>query len=119
MDVTSVLVIVLVVAATAACAAVVWGIVEAVRASRDTRAFVARLDRRLMPLLDKADITVDALNAELLRVDGIVTRFEDASERVSTTARAAEAAVSAPMGVVTQAGSALGRIFSSFGRRRG
>ncbi|MBA4370267.1 MAG: hypothetical protein C0418_01660 [Coriobacteriaceae bacterium] len=119
MDVTSVLVIVLVLAATAACVAVVWGVVEAIRASREARTFVARLDARLMPLLDKAEITVDALNAELLRVDGIVTRFEDASERVSTTARAAEAAVSAPIGLVAEAGSALGRIFSSLGRRRG
>jgi len=39
---------------------------------------------RLVPLLDKADITVDALNAELLRVDAIVTQAEEVGDAVST-----------------------------------
>lgn len=38
---------------------------------------------RLVPLLEKADVTVDALNAELLRIDAIVSQAEEVGEAVS------------------------------------
>jgi ABC-type transporter Mla subunit MlaD len=39
---------------------------------------------RLVPLLDKADVTVDAVNAELLRLDAIMTQAEEVGDVVST-----------------------------------
>lgn len=39
---------------------------------------------RLVPLLEKADITVDAVNAELLRIDAIVSQAEEVGEAVSS-----------------------------------
>jgi predicted PurR-regulated permease PerM len=39
---------------------------------------------RLVPLLDKADVTIDAVNAELLRLDAIVTQAEEVGDAVST-----------------------------------
>jgi hypothetical protein len=55
----------------------------------------------LIPLAEKADVTVDALNAELLRMDGVITRFEDASERVVRTTGAINDIVNAPAGIVS------------------
>lgn len=111
------LLIALVVVAIATCLVAVLTMLRALRAIEEMRSFVSRLDERLMPLLEKADVTADAMNAELLRVDGIVTQFEDASERVGTTARAARDAVGAPMRVIAGAGEGLARLFSGSRRR--
>lgn len=112
------LLIALVAVAIAVCVVAIAAMLRSLRAVEEARSFVSRLDERLMPLLEKADVTVDALNAELLRVDGIVTQFEDASERVGTTARVARDAVGTPMRVIAGAGEGLARLFSG-SRRRG
>jgi len=54
-----------------------------------------------MPLLDKVDVSVDALNAELLRIDAIVTQFEEISERVESTTRTVQDVANAPVEIVT------------------
>ena len=54
------------------------------RAVRNLLAAVEDVRSRLVPLLDKADITVDAVNAELLRLDAIVTQAEEVGDAVST-----------------------------------
>lgn len=56
---------------------------------------------RVVPLLEKADITVDAANAELLRVDAAITRFEEASMRVSAASGTISDIVQAPAELVT------------------
>jgi methyl-accepting chemotaxis protein len=62
---------------------------------------------RLVPLLDKADITVDALNAELLRVDAIVTQAEEVGDAVST----ASGIIRAP---INSLASGVARVARSF-----
>lgn len=58
----------------------VWVVVSSARAlaaaAEDVRV-------RLVPLLEKADITLDAVNAELLRIDAIVSQAEGVGEAVS------------------------------------
>jgi hypothetical protein len=95
------LTIVLMIAATAACIAVVWLSKELVESARSLRVFADETRERLVPLLDKADITVDAANAELLRIDAAVTRFEDASVRVSAATGTLSEIVQAPAEIVT------------------
>lgn len=58
----------------------VWVVVNA--ASKLTTA-VEDVRVRLVPLIEKADITVDAVNAELLRIDAIVSQAEEVGEAVS------------------------------------
>ena len=53
-------------------------------AVRSLLAAVEEIRSRLVPLLDKADVTVDAVNAELLRLDAIVTQAEEVGDAVST-----------------------------------
>jgi hypothetical protein len=70
------------VAASVACAVAVWALIEVARASSSARLLSDDTRERLIPLLDKVDVTVDAVNAEC-RVDAIITQVEGASARVS------------------------------------
>ena len=106
MDV-SVLLVVLVVAAIAACAVAVFALYEAIVTLRAARAFITDVDSRLIPLLEKTDITVDAVNAELLRVDGIVTQFEDVADSVSTASHVVREAAHAPASLANALGARL------------
>ena len=97
----SILLGVLLVLASVLCAVGVWALVEAVRTSRSLRALAEDLDSRAVPLLDKAEVTIDALNAELLRVDAIVTRVEEITDRVDSTTRTVQDVANAPGEIVT------------------
>ncbi len=99
----------LLVAAIAACLVAIFALVETVRTLRSARTLIDDVDLKLIPLIEKADVTVDALNAELMRVDGIVTRFEEVSDHVGTTTRAVQGVVNAPVEVIAEAGSRLRR----------
>lgn len=55
-----------------------------VRSLNRLLATVEEVRGKLVPLLDKADVTLDAVNAELLRIDVIVSQAEDVGDAVST-----------------------------------
>ena len=101
MEPVSVLLGVLIVAAIVVCGVGIWALLEGVKMARSVRSLSDDLDARIVPLLDKADVTVDALNAELLRVDVIVTRFEEISDRVESTSRTVQEVANAPVEMVT------------------
>lgn len=109
MDAVSVLLAVLLVAATITCGVAVWALREVVGAARSTKALADDSRERLVPLLEKADVTIDATNAELLRVDAIITRFEDASERVSNASGTLSGIVNAPTEIVTEVADRMRR----------
>lgn len=112
---TSILLILLLVAAIAACVALVWLATEAVKTSRSLGKLSDDLDNRLVPLLDKADVTIDAVNMELLRIDGIVTTVEDATGRASDAAETVRDVVNAPVELVGELGVRLGKILTGRG----
>lgn len=103
----SVLQVVALVAATALCAVGIFGVIEAVATLRSVRRLSDDVHTRLVPLIDKTNITVDAFNAELLRIDGIVTQIEEVSDRVSSTTNAVQDAVHGPMEAVSNMGARL------------
>ena len=80
---TSALTVALLISAIVLCAVGIWAFVRVGLASQSVQTLAEDLEERLVPLVDKADVTVDAINAELLRVDMIVTQVEDVSDRVS------------------------------------
>jgi hypothetical protein len=92
---------VLLAVATVACALGIWAFIEGARSARSLRVLSDHLDASMMPLLEKADITIDALNAELLRVDAIVSRVEEVTERMDSTSRAVQGVANAPAEIVT------------------
>ena len=114
-EINTILLGVLLVVAIAACAAVIWALSEGVKTARSARTLADDLDARLVPLLDKADVTVDALNAELLRIDNIVSRIEEVTERVESTSRTVQGVANAPGEIVTDIADRVRRAW----KRRG
>lgn len=102
MSATTALLAVLLVLASALCGVAIWALTEFVKTARSARQLADDLDSRLVPLLDKADVTVDAMNAELLRIDQIVTRVDEVTERVSDTSRAVQEVANAPAEMVNE-----------------
>jgi hypothetical protein len=98
---TTVLLSVLIVTACALCGVAIWALTEAVKTARSVRVLSDDLDARIVPLIDKLDVSVDAFNAELLRVDAIVTRFEEISDRVESTSKTVQDVANAPVEIVT------------------
>ena len=96
-DTVSVLLCVLLVVASALCGVAIWALTQVVSTARSVRTLANDLDDRVVPLLGKAEVTVDALNAELLRIDGIVSRFEEISDRVGNTSRTVQEVATAPV----------------------
>jgi uncharacterized protein YoxC len=86
----SVLLVVLVVVAIGTLGVLVWALVHAVDTMRSVKRLADDADREVMPLVAKADATLDAMNAELARVEGIVDQVQDVAETVSETKRAAQ-----------------------------
>ncbi len=102
MEPVSVLVVIALVAATTLCCVGVWAAIELARTAREARASIGETSTRLIPLLDKADVTVDAVNAELLRIDAIITQFEDAGTKVSQASGTLSEIVNAPAEIVSE-----------------
>jgi ABC-type transporter Mla subunit MlaD len=98
----SILAIVALIAATTLCGVGVWAAIEIARTAREVRGSVGQTTERMVPLLDKADVTVDAVNAELLRVDAIITQFEDAGAKVSHASGTISEIVNAPAEIVSE-----------------
>jgi uncharacterized protein YoxC len=108
MEARQVLEVLLLVLTTAFVVAGMYAIVVLIRTLRQTQQTMLELRERLVPLLEKADVTVDALNAELLRVDGIMTDIEGVSGAVSS----ATDMIRTPVGVVAGIGSRLALAFA-------
>lgn len=98
----------LVVLAIVLAGAGIYAAVIFVKTLRQTQQTMAELREKLLPLLEKADVTVDALNAELLRVDGIMSDIEGVSGAVSS----ATDIIRTPVGVVAGLGSRLAHAFT-------
>lgn len=113
MDTATVLLIVLLVAATAVCGFVIWAALELVGTARSMRKLTDDLDASLVPLLEKADVTIDTINIELLRIDEIVTRVEEVTDRVSSTSRTVQDVANAPAEIVSDIADRLRKAFKS------
>ncbi|MGV8082409.1 MAG: hypothetical protein AB2L09_02075 [Coriobacteriia bacterium] len=96
MDILSVLLGLLIIVAIVLCGIAIWGIIRVVETARSVRTLADDLEARLVPLVDKADVTIDAVNAELLRIDGIVSQFEEVGERLGATTRTVRDITNAP-----------------------
>lgn len=63
----------------------VWAVVVLVGTLQAARGLAEDLDRKLVPLIQDVRVTVDAVNAELRRVDGLVTQLEEVTDAVEAT----------------------------------
>jgi len=101
------LLIALIVAALIVCGFVVFALVELVRTLRSVRTLADELTGSVPPLIAKADVTVDALNVELLRVDTIIGEVEVLSSKVGHTVNVVQDAVNLPATAVGTAGERI------------
>lgn len=108
MQVNQTLETVLLVLAIILAGAGIYAVVLLVKTLRQTQRTMEELRSKLVPLLDKVDVTADALNAELLRVDGIMTDIEGVSGAVSS----ATDIIRTPVGVVAGLGTRLAHAFT-------
>ena len=99
---------VLLVLAIVLAGAGIYAVFVFVKTLRQTQLTMEELRLKLLPLIEKVDVTVDALNAELLRVDGIMTDIEGVSGAVSS----ATDIIRTPVGVVAGLGSRLAHAFT-------
>jgi len=83
-------------------------LVIVLRLARELHAATVEVREKFVPLADKADIALDLMNAELLRVDGIVSDIEQVSGAVSS----ASDVIRGPVNVVQKLGTGLARAFS-------
>lgn len=110
MDTSEALDIALTVAALVLTLVALYGLVVIIKAVRRIETAVEDVRVRLVPLLEKADVTIDAANAELLRLDAIVTQAEEVGDAVST----ASDFIRSPVNTAAQG---IARALRSFGKR--
>jgi len=109
-DTSEALDIALTVAALVLTLVALYGLVVIIKAVRSIETAVEDVRVRLVPLLEKADVTIDAANAELLRLDAIVTQAEEVGDAVST----ASDFIRSPVNTAAQG---IARALRSFGKR--
>ena len=78
----------------------VWALVEVVATARSARRLTDDLGDTLPSLIRRAGGTLDAVNTEIQRVDVVVSQFEEVSENVVATTRAASDIAGAPAAAV-------------------
>lgn len=103
--------VLLYVAAIAVAGVAIWAIRELVGTARSLRTLSDELRVTLPPLIEHADSTLTAVNAELERVNGVVTQLEEVSDRVTSTTRAAQEIVEAPVAAVSGLAAGARRFF--------
>lgn len=71
------------------------------KTSDETTKTISELRDSIVPIINKAEITVDALNAEMVRVDGIISSLEATTARVNDASEKVTGIVSAPAEIVS------------------
>lgn len=101
MDVQSVLLVALYAALLVFAFFAIWCVREVVATARSVRRLSDELNKTLPPLIERAGGTLTSIDSELERVNGVVAQIEEVSDRVTSTTRAAQEMVEAPMAAVS------------------
>jgi len=101
MDVQSVLLVALYVAVIALALFAIWCVREVVATARSVRRLSDELGQTLPPLIERAGTTLTSVDWEIARVNGVVSQIEEVSDRVTSTTRAAQGMVEAPLAAVS------------------
>lgn len=71
------------------------------KTSEETAKTMSEIRDAALPLVSKAEVTIDALNAEMLRVDGIITSLEQTSEKVASASDTVTNLMNTPVEIVS------------------
>lgn len=111
MDATAYLAIAMYVTAIVVLIVAGWGVVQVVDAARSVRRVADELHATVPGVIERADETLTAFNAELIRMDGVVAQLEEVADRVTNTTRAAQEMVDAAGASVTGLAAGARRFF--------
>lgn len=104
MDVASVMSIVTPILLGLLVAAGLWAVVEVAMTLRKSRETLRKADafiEKADPLVERATLTLDAMNLEMMRVDGILEDVSKVTDTASDAAAAINTVANAPMKAVT------------------
>jgi uncharacterized protein YoxC len=111
MDVQQVLLIALYAVLIVLVGFAIWGVREVVATARSLRRLADELQEALPPLIGQAGGTLTSIDTELTRINGVVTQIEEVSDRVTSTTRAAQGIVEAPVAAVSGLAEGARRFF--------
>lgn len=111
MDAQTILLVTLYIVLIALAGFAIWGVRELVATARSVRRLTDELQQTLPPLIESASTTLTAVDAELGRINGVVSQIEEVSDRVSSTARSAQEMVGAPAAAVSGFAEGARRFF--------
>jgi methyl-accepting chemotaxis protein len=117
MDVQAVLLIVLYIVLIALAGFAIWGVREVVAAARSVRRLSDELNETAPPLIERAGATLTSIDSELKRINGVVSQIEEVSDRVTSTTRAAQDFVDAPVAAMTGLADGARRFFQVLFRK--
>jgi uncharacterized protein YoxC len=112
MDIQSVLLIVVYVALIVVAIVAIWGVREVVATARSVRRLSDDLQETVPPLVERAGTTLTSIDSELKRINGVVSQIEEVSDRVTSTTRAAQGIVEAPVAAMTGLADSARRFFN-------
>jgi hypothetical protein len=110
--------VVVAVASGIAVVVLIFAVLELTRATRALRETVEELQAQTLPVVQSLRSTVDAANAELDRVDGLLQTAETVTATVDSASRLAYLALSNPVIKVLAFLSGTGRAARRMRRRR-
>lgn len=119
MEWTGTLVVVALVVAIAALGVLIYALIEAIATLRVARRVARDIEERLPGLAEKADVALDAFNAELLRLDGIVGQVEEVTARVNAAATLIHELANVPTTAASIASEGIKTVWQKMRRDRG
>jgi uncharacterized protein YoxC len=97
----------------------IYALVRLGGALRSADKLLGDVDGEVVPLLKQATETLDGVNAELDKVDVVMSSVVDVTEKVDQTTRAVESAISVPARKAAAFGAGVSQAVSSFFNRSG
>ena len=82
--------------------------------------FLGRLDEEVIPLLSQLQVTMDEVNSQLKKADDMMGTLVDVTDRVETTSKAVQLAITTPVKKVAGLSAGVsGAVSSLWSGRRG
>lgn len=79
---------------------------------------LGRVKEEVTPILRKVEKTIDEINQDLARVDDIIKTGEQVVDKVNTTTKIAQEAISSPLIKLVSMGAGVKRAYDSLRRKK-
>jgi len=95
----------------------VWLLVQLVRTMGIMNQFLDDVRVETVPLISKFQTTMDHVNTELERVDGVLTAVESMSQKANSATKVVQEVVTSPIVKVIGIGAGAGKAYSKFKKK--